>query len=128
MIILNSNTLGEQSGQTTATLPNLADLISGRFGLLHAEDAPVCENLDTAMIGYMLVTPDTKGNPQSGDLAYGQLQTLDSFGAGNDGQRTVPPVGETKEWVMQIVLMADGSMYSRNRINNGTFQPFVRRW
>ncbi|EDQ7909940.1 hypothetical protein CFL29_005272 [Salmonella enterica] len=80
------------------------------------------------MIGYMLVTPDTKGNPQSGDLAYGQVQTLDSFGAGNDGQRTLPPVGEIKEWVMQIVLMADGSMYSRNRINNGAFQPFVKRW
>ncbi|EKS0039549.1 hypothetical protein QA102_002409 [Salmonella enterica] len=128
MIILNSNTLGEQSGQTAATPPNLADLISGRFGLFYADDAPVCENLDTAMIGYMLVTPDTKGNPQSGALAYGHLQTLDSFGAGNDGQRTVPPVGETKEWVMQVVLMADGSMYSRNRINNGTFQPFIKRW
>lgn len=128
MIILNSNTLGEQSGQTAATPPNLADLISGRFGLFYADDAPVCENLDTAMIGYMLVTPDTKGNPQSGALAYGHLQTLDSFGAGNDGQRTLPPVGETKEWVMQVVLMADGSMYSRNRINNGAFQPFVKRW
>ncbi|ECG8814126.1 hypothetical protein FOE31_20240 [Salmonella enterica] len=128
MIILNSNTLGEQSGQTAATPPNLADLISGRFGLFYADDAPVCENLDTAMIGYMLVTPDTKGNPQSGALAYGQVQTLDSFGAGNDGQRTLPPVGEIKEWVMQIVLMADGSMYSRNRINNGTFQPFIKRW
>ncbi|EHK1059208.1 hypothetical protein R4U18_001617 [Salmonella enterica] len=128
MIIPNANTLGEQSGQTAATPPNLADLISGRFGLFYADDAPVCENLDTAMIGYMLVTPDTKGNPQSGALAYGQLQTLDSFGAGNDGQRTLPPVGEIKEWVMQIVLMADGSMYSRNRINNGAFQPFVKRW
>ncbi|EIT6418052.1 hypothetical protein ACA768_001379 [Salmonella enterica] len=128
MIIPNANTLGEQSGQTAATPPNLADLISGRFGLFYADDAPVCENLDTAMIGYMLVTPDTKGNPQSGALAYGQLQTLDSFGAGNDGQRTLPPVGEIKEWVMQIVLMADGSMYSRNRINNGTFQPFIKRW
>ncbi|EGO2818966.1 hypothetical protein ITU92_003108 [Salmonella enterica] len=128
MIIPNANTLGEQSGQTAAAPPNLADLISGRFGLFYADDAPVCENLDTAMIGYMLVTPDTKGNPQSGALAYGQLQTLDSFGAGNDGQRTLPPVGEIKEWVMQIVLMADGSMYSRNRINNGTFQPFIKRW
>lgn len=128
MIILNSNTLGEQSGQTAATPPNLADLISGRFGLFYADDAPVCENLDTAMIGYMLVTPDTKGNPQSGALAYGHLQTLDSLGAGNDGQRTLPPVGEIKEWVMQVVLMADGSMYSRNRINNGAFQPFVKRW
>ncbi|ENM6343161.1 hypothetical protein AB8H83_001061 [Salmonella enterica] len=127
MIILNSNTLGEQSGQTAATPPNLADL-SGRFGLFHANDAPVCENLDAAMIGYMLVTPDTKGNPQTGILAYGMVQTLDSFGAGNDGQRTLPPVGEIKEWVMQIVLMADGSLYSRNRINSNTFQPFLKRW
>ncbi|EDQ6557359.1 hypothetical protein S675_005726 [Salmonella enterica subsp. enterica] len=76
MIIPNTTTLGEQSRQATATTPNLADLISGRFGLLHAKDAPICENLDTAMIGYMLVTPDTKGNPQSGDLAYGQCRRL----------------------------------------------------
>ncbi|EBR2686885.1 hypothetical protein GJ842_19685 [Salmonella enterica] len=128
MIITNANTLGEQSGQATATTPNLADLISGRFGLLHAKDAPVCASLDTAMIGYMLVTPDTQNNPQSGDMAFGMVRTLDSFGAGDDGQRTVPPVGSVKEWITQILFMADGSLYTRTRVNDGAFKPFVKRW
>lgn len=128
MIMTNTNTLGEQSGQATATTPNLADLISGRFGLLHAKDAPVCASLDTAMIGYMFVTPNTQGNPQSGDMAFGMVQTLDSFGAGNDGQRTVPPVGSVKEWITQILFMADGSLYTRTRVNNNAFQPFIKRW
>ncbi|EKB8601841.1 hypothetical protein PUX38_000831 [Salmonella enterica] len=128
MIITNTNTLGEQSGQTTATAPNLADLISGRFGLFHANDAPACENLDAAMIGYMFVTPDTQGNPQSGDMAFGMVQTLNSFGAGNDGQRTVPPVGSVKEWITQILFMADGSLYTRTRVNDGAFKPFIKRW
>ncbi|ENJ4306005.1 hypothetical protein AB1E49_002962 [Salmonella enterica subsp. enterica serovar Newport] len=126
MIIPNANTLGAQSGQSAS--PNLADLIAGRFGLFHADDAPICEDLDAAMIGYMAITPDTKNNPQSGDLAYGQVQTLDSLGAGNDGQRTVASTGKMKEWVMQIALMGDGSLYSRNRINNGAFQAWVKRW
>ncbi|EBD6450487.1 hypothetical protein DWE95_12000 [Salmonella enterica] len=125
MIIPNTNTLGEQSGQSAL---NLADLISGRFGLLHANDAPVCVNLDTAMIGYMLVTPDTKGNPQSGDQAFGMVQTLDSLGAGDDGRRTLPPVGGSKEWVIQILFAADGSLYTRYRVNNGRFSPFIKRW
>lgn len=128
MIIPNTNTLGEQSGQATATTPNLADLISGRFGLLHAKDAPVCASLDTAMIGYMFVTPNTQGNPQSGDMAFGMVQTLDSFGAGNDGQRTVPPSGGVKEWITQILFMADGSLYTRTRVNDGAFKPFIKRW
>ncbi|EFQ9239871.1 hypothetical protein H0J56_003872 [Salmonella enterica] len=127
MIIPNTNTLGEQSGQTTSTTPNLADL-SGRFGLFHANDATVCENLDTAMIGYMLVTPDTKGNPQSGDQVFGMVQTLDSLGAGDDGRRTLPPVGGSKEWVIQILFAADGSLYTRYRVNNGKFSPFIKRW
>ncbi|EEP6115467.1 hypothetical protein HBC34_002898 [Salmonella enterica] len=125
MIIPNTNTLGEQSGQSAL---NLADLISGRFGLLHANDAPVCANLDTAMVGYMAITPDTRGNPQSGNQAFGMVQTLDSLGAGDDGQRTLPPVGGSKEWVIQILLMADGSLYTRYRVNNGKFSSFVKRW
>ncbi|ECE6803539.1 hypothetical protein DSG34_04125 [Salmonella enterica subsp. diarizonae] len=128
MIIPNTTTLGEQSGQTTATAPNLANLISGRFGLFHASDAPVCVNLDAAIVGYMAITPDTKGNPQSGNQAFGMVQTLDSLGAGDDGQRTVPPVGGTKEWVIQILFMADGSLYTRYRVNNGRFSPFIKRW
>ncbi|EBC7338195.1 hypothetical protein ACOIPX_003439 [Salmonella enterica] len=126
MIIANTNTLGAQSGQSAAL--NLADLIAGRFGLFHAEDAPICDNLDNAIIGYMTITPDTKGNPQSGDFAYGQVQTLDSLGAGDDGQKIIPPVGGAKEWITQIILMADGSLYSRARVNNMAFQPFIKRW
>ncbi|EED3050287.1 hypothetical protein QG11_23815 [Salmonella enterica subsp. enterica serovar Virchow] len=126
MITVNTNTLGAQSGQSAA--PNLADLIAGRFGLLHAEDAPICDNLDNAIIGYMTITPDTKGNPQSGDFAYGQVQSIDSLGAGNDGQKVIPPVGGSREWITQILLMADGSLYSRSRVNNGSFQPFIKRW
>lgn len=126
MIIANTNTLGAQSGQSAA--PNLADLIAGRFGLFHAEDAPICDNLDNAIIGYMTITPDTKGNPQSGDFAYGQVQTLDSLGAGDDGQKIIPPVGGAKEWITQVILMADGSLYSRARVNNMAFQPFIKRW
>ncbi|EAN7516515.1 hypothetical protein DC560_19725 [Salmonella enterica] len=125
MITVNTNTLGAQTGQPA---PNLADLIAGRFGLLHAEDAPVCTDLDTAKVGYMTITPDTKGNPQSGDFAYGQVQTVDSLGAGNDGQKVIPPVGGSREWITQILLMADGSLYSRSRVNNGGFQPFIKRW
>ncbi|EGF6519681.1 hypothetical protein IC066_000398 [Salmonella enterica] len=126
MIIPNTNTLGAQSGQSAA--PNLADLIAGKFGLLYAQDAPVCANLDTATAGYMTVTPDTKNNPQTGDLAFGMVQTLDSLGAGNDGQRTVPPTGGNKEWVMQLLMMGDGSLYSRSRINDGAFGAFIKRW
>lgn len=126
MITVNTNTLGVQSGQSAA--PNLADLIAGKFGLLYAQDAPVCANLDTAVVGYMMVTPDTKGNPQAGDMAYGMVQTLDSLGAGNDGQKAIPTVGGSREWITQIILMADGSLYSRARVNNNVFQPFIKRW
>ncbi|ECW0050677.1 hypothetical protein F3P81_14160 [Salmonella enterica subsp. enterica] len=126
MILTNTNTLGAQTRQSA--VPNLAELIAGRFGLLHAEDAPICTNLDTAMVGYMLITPDTKGNPQSGNLAYGQVQTLDSLGADNDGQKVIPPVGGTKEWITQILFMADGSLYTRARVNENAFLPFVKRW
>ncbi|EHG9339365.1 hypothetical protein J6F59_001901 [Salmonella enterica] len=125
MIIANTNTLGEQTGQPA---PNLADLIAGRFGLLHAKDAPVCTNLDTAMVGYMLITPDTVKNPQSGDSAYGMVRTLDSLGAGDDGQKIIPPTGGTKEWITQILLMADGSLYTRCRVNNNAFLQFIKRW
>ncbi|ECW0107058.1 hypothetical protein J9T75_002954 [Salmonella enterica] len=126
MILTNTNTLGAQTGQSA--VPNLAELIAGRFGLLHAEDAPICTNLDTAMVGYMLITPDTKGNPQSGNLAYGQVQTLDSLGAGDNGQKVIPPVGGAKEWITQILFMADGSLYTRARVNENAFLPFVKRW
>lgn len=126
MIIPNTNTLGAQPGQSA--VPNLADLIAGKFGLLYAQDAPVCTNLDTATAGYMTITPDTKNNPQPGGLAFGMVQTLDSLGAGDNGQRTIPPVGGAKEWVMQILFMADGSLYTRARINDGAFQPFIKRW
>ncbi|EEC6275541.1 hypothetical protein GWC37_09735 [Salmonella enterica subsp. enterica serovar Braenderup] len=125
MIIPNTNTLGAQGGQPAL---NLADLIAGRFGLFHAEDAPVCEDLDAARVAYMSVTPDTKGNPQSGPMAYGNLQTLDSLGAGEDGQRTVPPVGGAKEWITQVLFMADGSLYTRARVNNNGYLPFIKRW
>ncbi|EBU3912552.1 hypothetical protein CWK15_14035 [Salmonella enterica] len=128
MITTNTNTLGAQGGQSTPSVPGLAELIAGRFGLLHAEDAPFCPDLDTAIVGYMTITPDTKGNPQSGDFAYGQVQTLDSLGAGNDGQKLIPPVGGAKEWITQILLMADGSLYSRSRVNANGFQPFIKRW
>ncbi|WBQ81096.1 hypothetical protein PEE20_16180 [Salmonella enterica subsp. enterica serovar Bispebjerg] len=125
MIIPNTTTLGAQNGQPAL---NLADLIAGRFGLFHAKDAPECENLDTAMVGYMKITPDTKGNPQTGAMAYGNLQTWDSFGAGEDGQRIVNQTGVTKEWIAQILFMADGSLYTRNRINDGPYLPFIKRW
>ncbi|EEI6040121.1 hypothetical protein GWF43_08830 [Salmonella enterica] len=125
MIIPNTNTLGEQSGQSVL---NLAELMAGRFGLFHAHDAPVCANLDTATVGYMTITPDTKGNPASGDAAYGMVQTLDSLGAGDSGRRVIPPVGGTKEWIIQVLFMGDGSLYTRCRVNNGVFLPFVKRW
>ncbi|EEE1294586.1 hypothetical protein CB343_004145 [Salmonella enterica subsp. diarizonae] len=125
MIIANTNTLGAQPGQSA---PNLADLIAGRFGLFHAKEAPICDNLDNAIIGYMTITPDTKGNPQSGDMAFGMVQTLDSLGAGDDGKKVIPPVGGAKEWITQILLMADGSLYSRARVNANGFQPFIKRW
>lgn len=125
MITVNTNTLGAQSGQPA---PNLADLIAGRFGLFHAKDAPVCEDLDTAKVAYMTITPDTKGNPQSGPMAYGNLQTLDSLGAGDDGQKVIPTVGGAKEWITQILFMADGSLYTRARVNTNDFQPFIKRW
>ncbi|MMS77489.1 hypothetical protein D9O31_13195 [Salmonella enterica] len=125
MITVNTNTLGAQPGQSA---PNMADLIAGRFGLFHAKEAPICDNLDNAIIGYMTITPDTKGNPQSGDFAYGQVQSIDSLGAGDDGKKVIPPVGGAKEWITQILLMADGSLYSRARVNANGFQPFIKRW
>lgn len=123
MIIVNSNTLGAPAGSA----PGIASL-AGKFGLFHAGDAPVCANLNTATVGYMKITPDTKGNPQSGSMAYGMVQTLDSLGAGDDGQRVIPAVGSAKEWIAQILFMADGSMYTRFRVNNNAFQAFVKRW
>ncbi|EKA7109465.1 hypothetical protein OL205_003481 [Salmonella enterica] len=123
MIITNTNTLGAPAEMQVA----LAAL-SGRFGLLFADEAPICENLDTATSGYMTITPETKNNPQSGELAYGNVQTLDSLGAGADGRRAIPAVGGTKEWITQILFMADGSLYTRCRVNNNDFQPFVKRW
>lgn len=125
MITVNSNTLGAQGGQPA---PNLADLIAGRFGLFYGEGAPVCADLDMAIVGYMGITPDTKGNPQSGNTAYGVVQTLDSLGAGDDGQKSIPPVGGTREWITQILFMGDGSLYTRARVNNNPFQPFIKRW
>lgn len=123
MIITNTNTLGAPAEMQVA----LAAL-SGRFGLLFADEAPICENLDTATSGYMTITPETKNNPQSGELAYGNVQTLDSLGAGADGRRAIPAVGGMKEWITQILFMADGSLYTRCRVNNNDFQPFVKRW
>ncbi|EAV6574702.1 hypothetical protein FAS80_18260 [Salmonella enterica] len=123
MIITNSNTLGAPAEMQLA----LAAL-SGRFGLFYAEDAPLCADLDTATMGYMTITPDTKGNPQSGELAYGNVQTLDSLGAGADGRKAIPETGGAKEWITQILLMADGSIYTRIRVNNMAFQPFAKRW
>ncbi|ENE8565965.1 hypothetical protein ABN789_001822 [Salmonella enterica] len=123
MIITNANTLG-----APAEIQIALAALSGRFGLLFADEAPICENLDTATSGYMTITPETKNNPQSGELAYGNVQTLDSLGAGADGRRAIPAVGGTKEWITQILFMADGSLYTRCRVNNNDFQPFVKRW
>ncbi|EGG3070876.1 hypothetical protein MOR33_004734 [Salmonella enterica] len=125
MIIPYTNTLGAQSGQPA---PDLAEVVAGRFGLFHAKDAPVCENLDNAMVAYMAITPDTKGNPQTGNMAFGIVQTLDSLGAGDNGQKVIPSVGGAKEWITQILFMADGSLYTRARVNNNAFQPFIKRW
>ncbi|EHJ3657143.1 hypothetical protein J9T75_002336 [Salmonella enterica] len=126
MILTNINTLGAQTGQSA--VPNLAELIAGRFGLFAANGAPICTNLDTAMMGYMMIIPVTKGNPQLGDFAYGMVQTLDSLGAGDNGQKVIPPVGGAKEWITQILFMADGSLYTRARVNENAFLPFVKRW
>ncbi|ECJ2221582.1 hypothetical protein FNS94_06675 [Salmonella enterica] len=125
MIITNTTTLGALTGQPE---PNLAELISGLFGLFHVKDAPVCENLDAAMTGYMKITPDSKSNPQSGELAYGNLQTWDSLGCGDSGVKVIPPVGGATEWIIQIAFMADGSLLTRSRVNNGAFRPWIRRW
>ncbi|HFG7809407.1 TPA: hypothetical protein ACIA70_000988 [Salmonella enterica subsp. enterica serovar Java] len=73
-------------------------------------------------------SPDTKDNPQSGDFAYGMVQTLDSLGAGDNGQKVIPPVGGAKEWIIQILFMADGSLYTRARVNDNPFLPYVKRW
>ncbi|EAQ4448875.1 hypothetical protein FAN38_10635 [Salmonella enterica] len=125
MIIANTSTLGAQTGQPA---PNLAELIAGRFGLFAANGAQICTNLDTAIVGYMMIIPTTKGNPQSGDMAFGMVQTLNSLGAGDDGQKAIPPVGGSKEWITQILFMADGSLYTRARVNANAFQPFIKRW
>lgn len=124
MIIPNANTLGEPSGPA----PDLASLISGRFGLFWVEDAPECADLNAANSGYMKITPDTKNNPQSGPMAYGNVQTWNSQGAGTDGRRAIPPVGGAKEWIIQILFMADGSLYTRARVNDNPFLPYVKRW
>ncbi|EDU6365843.1 hypothetical protein ACE073_003718 [Salmonella enterica] len=123
MITTNSTTLGESAEMQIAL-----SALSGRFGLFHAKDAPVCANLDTATAGYMSITPETKGNPVTGSAAYGMVQTLNSFGAGADGRKVIPPVGGVKEWIIQVLFMGDGSLYTRCRVNNGAFQQFVKRW
>ncbi|EEM6320239.1 hypothetical protein Q1B84_001523 [Salmonella enterica] len=123
MITTNTNTLGAPAEMQIAL-----EALSGRFGLFYAEDAPVCEDLNSAIVGYVSITPDTHGNPQSGELAYGNVQTLDSLGAGADGRKVIPETGGAKEWITQVAFMADGSLYSRIRVNNNAFQSWVKRW
>ncbi|HBZ9867374.1 TPA: hypothetical protein MND73_004304 [Salmonella enterica subsp. houtenae] len=104
-------------------------VVAGRWGLLPSDRFETCVALDTAMVGYMQVTPQTAGNPQSGSGAWGIVQTLSTYGAGDDGKRSLgaPPRG-SQEWVTQILFMADGSLYTRTRTNEEAFKPFVKRW
>ncbi|ECI4647696.1 hypothetical protein ID80_005075 [Salmonella enterica subsp. enterica serovar Ball] len=103
-------------------------VVAGRWGLLPAGRFPQCDDLDTAMVGYMLVTPQTTGNPQSGEDAYGIVWTLSTAGAGSDGRRCIPVQAVDQEWITQVLFMADGSLYERVRTNNAAFTAFVKRW
>lgn len=104
-------------------------VVAGRWGLLPAGAFPVCVDLDTAMVGYMQVTPQTGHNPLSGDSGRGIVQTLSTYGAGNDGQRLLSaPAANSQEWVTQILFMADGSLYTRTRTNAEKWKAFVKRW
>ncbi|EBY1700119.1 hypothetical protein DU083_22225 [Salmonella enterica subsp. enterica serovar Javiana] len=103
-------------------------VVAGRWGLLPAGKFPACANLDTAMVGYMLVTPSTIGNPQSGAAAYGIAWTIATLGAGDDGRRRLPSPAVDQEWITQVLLMGDGSLFERVRTNRLAFTPFVKRW
>ncbi|HAB4051794.1 TPA_asm: hypothetical protein GBY29_18700, partial [Salmonella enterica subsp. diarizonae] len=117
-------------GDSTLNVTQVPDpsVVAGRWGLLPAGRFPECISLDTAMVGFMLVTPDTTGNPASGEDAYGIAWTLSTMGAGNDGQRCIPERAVDQEWITQILFMADGSLYERVRTNKMAFTKFVKRW
>ncbi|ECI4647636.1 hypothetical protein ID80_004201 [Salmonella enterica subsp. enterica serovar Ball] len=115
------------SARSDTQIPDPA-VVAGRWGLLPAGRFPACASLDTAMVGYMLVTPQTTGNPQSGEKAYGIVRTLSTAGAGSDGRRCIPVQAVDQEWITQALFMADGSLYERIRTNNASFTAFVKRW
>ncbi|EDV5020544.1 hypothetical protein ID80_000998 [Salmonella enterica subsp. enterica serovar Ball] len=126
MIYTETDTLGGGTSDITE-VPDPA-VVAGRWGLLPAGRFPQCDDLDTAMMGYMLVTPDTRGNPQSGETAFGMAWTLSTMGAGNDGRRSIPVQAVDQEWITQVLFMADGSLYQRVRTNKTAFTTFVKRW
>ncbi|EGG3070598.1 hypothetical protein MOR33_004447 [Salmonella enterica] len=125
MISVNSGVLGQQ--EEREELPDLA-VVAGRFGLMNSGPAPVCTDLNRTTVGEMLVTPDTKNNPVSGSQGWGLVVTWDSLGAGQDGLRVIPDTGAAKEWITQMLMVADGSLYTRTRINQEAFGAFVKRW
>lgn len=126
MIYTDTSTFGGED-QNVTQVPD-PSVVAGRWGLLPAGRFPACDDLDTAMVGYMLMTPETRGNPVSGEGAYGIAWTISSMGAGSDGQRRIPVKAVDQEWITQTLLMADGSLYQRVRTNKTAFTKFVKRW
>lgn len=120
MILINSTQMGE---------PPALDLsfLGGLFGGLPAGTMEECVNANTAPIIWSRLTPGTLNHPNAG-VGYGILQTLDTQGVGPTGKRSVPVNTVAQEWVFQQAFLTDGTLMARQRINQGDWTPWVKRW
>ncbi|EJM4066100.1 hypothetical protein NOJ64_000615 [Salmonella enterica] len=119
-IIINPETLGN----TPAPVFNLA-MLSGIFGSMPAGKMGICPDANTALIGWEIVTPETKNHP-SPVARYGTIWTIDTMGCGNDGKRRIPVNTIMQEWVNQLAMMNDNTIMMRQRINTDPWGVWVR--
>ncbi|HGA5503357.1 TPA: hypothetical protein ACISZU_000131 [Salmonella enterica subsp. enterica serovar Potsdam] len=120
MILINNNGLGMPPGMDIAA-------IAGLFGTLPADKMEECKDTNTAPVGRSVIRQDTQHHPDT-VKGYGMLVTEDTFGAGQQGKRCIPVNTEQEEWVFQRAFMTDGSLYTRQKINQENWTAWVKRW
>lgn len=101
--------------------------LGGLFGTLPAGEMPVCPDTSTALTGWSKLTPDTANHPNAA-AGYGQLQTLDTTGAGVSGRARIAAAGTMQQWIFQRAYLADNSLYTRQRINEQNWTAWFKRW
>lgn len=111
----------------TGTAPADLRQLGGLFGTIPASDMAVCLNTNTALTGWSKLTPDSASHPNAA-AGYGLLQTLDTTGAGANGRARIAAGGIMQQWVFQQAMLTDGSLYTRQRINEQNWTAWVKRW